>query len=183
MKKKMSQIILYIILFSSFTNLYAQQPFVDGAVVKGKNATYFCKVDRILMEVRNANNVYKTPRMFFDNGTVVPHEHTIGGRVLHSNEDIFSALQKIFTTSEWNSLKSSGSHFVMSVVADKQGNTKEILYFNIRTKDSVLTKLDADRFYLLEEALKKVMKIKVGVGDRSIKNVIYAQLVDFKDFK
>ena len=48
----MKTIATILILSLSLTNLYAQQDFIDGSIVQGKNATYTCKADHVMMKVK-----------------------------------------------------------------------------------------------------------------------------------
>ena len=180
MKTKM----LIFVFLLGITDLFAQTLYVPGTIVKGKNASYYCSTEyEILIKVNNVNNVDTTTTMYYDDGTVVPHYVGLGGTIATKNEDLVRVFQEVLTQEEIDILKSKISYLLMlNIVADKQGNTLEIT-FSFRNNDPVMTKFDPDRLYLLEQNLKKILRLDPTSLDKSIKNIKYIQAISYKDLK
>ena len=179
MKTKM----LIFVFLLGITDLFAQTLYVPGTIVKGKNASYYCSTKyEILIKVNNVNNVDTTTTMYYDDGTVVPFD--VGSAVIETKiEDLVRVFQEVLTQEEIDILKSKISYLLMlNIVADKQGNTLEIT-FSFRSNDPVMTKLDPDRLYQLEQNLKKILKLNPSKADSSIKNMKYIQAISYKDLK
>ena len=179
MKTKM----LIFVFLLGITDLFAQTLYVPGTIVKGKNASYYCSTKyEILIKLNNVNNVDTTTTMYYDDGTVVPFDE--GSAVIETkNEDLVRVFQEALTQKEIDILKSKISYLLMlNIVADKQGNTLEIT-FSFRNNDPVMTKFTPDRFYQLEQELKKILKLDPNSLDKSIKNVKYFLPIDYKDLK
>ena len=179
MKTKM----LILVFLLGITDLFAQTLYVPGTIVKGKNASYYCSTKyEILIKLNNVNNVDTTTTMYYDDGTVVPFDE--GSAVIETkNEDLVRVFQEALTQKEIDILKSKISYLLMlNIVADKQGNTLEIT-FSFRNNDPVMTKFTPDRFYQLEQELKKILKLDPNSLDKSIKNVKYFLPIDYKDLK
>ena len=180
MKTKM----LIFVFLLGITDLFAQTLYVPGAIVKGKNASYYCSTKyEILIKVNNVNNVDTTTTMYYDDGTVVPHYVGLGGTIATETEDLVRVFQEALTQEEIDILKSKITYLLqLDIVADKQGNTLEIT-FRFRNNDPVMTKLDPDRLYQLEQNLKKILKLNPSKADSSIKNMKYIQAISYKDLK
>ena len=179
MKTKM----LIFVFLLGITDLFAQTLYVPGAIVKGKNASYYCSFEnKLLVKVNNINNVDTTTTMYYDDGTVVPFDE--GSAVIETkNEDLVRVFQEALTQKEIDILKSKISYLLMlNIVADKQGNTLEIT-FSFRNNDPVMTKFTPDRFYQLEQELKKILRLDPNSLDKSIKNIKYIQAISYKDLK
>ena len=179
MKTKM----LIFVFLLGITDLFAQTLYVPGTIVKGKNASYYCSTKyEILIKLNNVNNVDTTTTMYYDDGTVVPFDE--GSAVIETkNEDLVRVFQEALTQKEIDILKSKISYLLMlNIVADKQGNTLEIT-FSFRNNDPVMTKFTPDRFYQLEQELKKILKLDPNSLDKSIKNIKYIQAISYKDLK
>ena len=179
MKTKM----LILVFLLGITDLFAQTLYVPGTIVKGKNASYYCSTEyEILIKVNNVNNVDTTTTMYYDDGTVVPFDE--GSAVIETkNEDLVRVFQEALTQKEIDILKSKISYLLMlNIVADKQGNTLEIT-FSFRNNDPVMTKFTPDRFYQLEQELKKILRLDPNSLDKSIKNIKYIQAISYKDLK
>ena len=179
MKTKM----LIFVFLLGITDLFAQTLYVPGTIVKGKNASYYCSTKyEILIKVNNVNNVDTTTTMYYDDGTVVPFDE--GSAVIETkNEDLVRVFQEALTQKEIDILKSKISYLLMlNIVADKQGNTLEIT-FSFRNNDPVMTKFTPDRFYQLEQELKKILRLDPNSLDKSIKNIKYIQAISYKDLK
>ena len=179
MKTKM----LIFVFLLGITDLFAQTLYVPGTIVKGKNASYYCSTKyEILIKLNNVNNVDTTTTMYYDDGTVVPFDE--GSAVIETkNEDLVRVFQEALTQKEIDILKSKISYLLMlNIVADKQGNTLEIT-FSFRNNDPVMTKFTPDRFYQLEQELKKILKLDPNSLDKSIKNVKYFLPISYKDLK
>ena len=167
MKTKM----LIFVFLLGITDLFAQTLYVPGTIVKGKNASYYCSSENeIFIKVNNVNNVDTTTTMYYDDGTVVPFD--VGSAVIATKtEDLVRVFQEALTQEEIDILKSKISYsLLLDIVADKQGNTLEIT-FSFRSNDPVMTKLDPDRLYQLEQNLKKILKLNPSKADSSIKNM------------
>ena len=180
MKTKM----LIFVFLLGITDLFAQTLYVPGAIVKGKNASYYCSFEnKLLVKVNNINNVDTTTTMYYDDGTVVPYYVGLGGTIETKNEDLVRVFQEVLTQEEIDILKNKISYgIVLYIVTDKQGNTLEIT-FGFRNNDPVMTKFDPDRLYQLEQNLKKVLKLNPSKADSSIKNMKYIQAISYKDLK
>ena len=179
MKTKM----LIFVFLLGITDLFAQTLYVPGTIVKGKNASYYCSTKyEILIKLNNVNNVDTTTTMYYDDGTVVPFDE--GSAVIETkNEDLVRVFQEALTQKEIDILKSKISYLLMlNIVADKQGNTLEIT-FSFRNNDTVMTKFTPDRFYQLEQELKKILRLDPNSLDKSIKNIKYIQAISYKDLK
>ena len=179
MKTKM----LIFVFLLGITDLFAQTLYVPGTIVKGKNASYYSSTKyEILIKLNNVNNVDTTTTMYYDDGTVVPFDE--GSAVIETkNEDLVRVFQEALTQKEIDILKSKISYLLMlNIVADKQGNTLEIT-FSFRNNDPVMTKFTPDRFYQLEQELKKILRLDPNSLDKSIKNIKYIQAISYKDLK
>ena len=179
MKTKM----LIFVFLLGITDLFAQTLYVPGAIVKGKNTSYYCSFEnKLLVKVNNINNVDTTTTMYYDDGTVVPFDE--GSAVIETKiEDLVRVFQEALTQEEMDMLKGKiGYLLIVNVVADKQGNTLEIT-FKFRNNDPVMTKFDPDRLYQLEQELKKILKLDPNSLDKSIKNVKYFLPISYKNLK
>ena len=179
MKTKM----LILVFLLGITDLFAQTLYVPGAIVKGKNASYYCAFEnKLVVRVYNVNNVDTTTTMYYDDGTVVPFD--VGSAVIATKtEDLVRVFQEALTQEEIDILKSKITcSLQLDIVTDKQGNTLEIT-FRLRNYDPVMTKFDPDRLYQLEQNLKKVLKLNPSKADSSIKNMKYIQAISYKDLK
>ena len=179
MKTKM----LIFVFLLGITDLFAQTLYVPGTIVKGKNASYYCSTKyEILIKLNNVNNVDTTTTMYYDDGTVVPFD--VGSAVIETKiEDLVRVFQEALTQEEMDMLKGKiGYLLIVNVVADKQGNTLEIT-FSFRNNDPVMTKFTPDRFYQLEQELKKILKLDPNSLDKSIKNVKYFLPISYKNLK
>ena len=179
MKTKM----LIFVFLLGITDLFAQTLYVPGAIVKGKNTSYYCSFEnKLLVKVNNINNVDTTTTMYYDDGTVVPFD--VGSAVIETKiEDLVRVFQEALTQEEMDMLKGKiGYLLIVNVVADKQGNTLEIT-FKFRNNDPVMTKFDPDRLYQLEQNLKKILKLNPSKSDSSIKNMKYFLPISYKDLK
>ena len=179
MKTKM----LIFVFLLGITDLFAQTLYVPGAIVKGKNTSYYCSFEnKLLVKVNNINNVDTTTTMYYDDGTVVPFD--VGSAVIETKiEDLVRVFQEALTQEEMDMLKGKiGYLLIVNVVADKQGNTLEIT-FKFRNNDPVMTKFDPDRLYQLEQNLKKILKLNPSKSDSSIKNMKYFLPISYKNLK
>ena len=177
MKTKM----LIFVFLLGITDLFAQTLYVPGTIVKGKNASYYCSFENKL--VVKVYNVDTTTTMYYDDGTVVPYYVGLGGTIATETEDLVRVFQEVLTQEEIDILKNKISYsLLLDIVADKQGNTLEIT-FSFRSNDPVMTKLDPDRLYQLEQNLKKILKLNPDEADSSIKNMKYIQAISYKDLK
>ena len=182
MKAMKTKMLIFVFLLG-ITDLFAQTLYVPGAIVKGKNTSYYCSFEnKLLVKVNNINNVDTTTTMYYDDGTVVPFD--VGSAVIETKiEDLVRVFQEALTQEERNILKSKISYLlILNVVTDKQGNTLEIT-FRFRNNDPVMTKFDPDRLYQLEQNLKKILKLNPSKADSSIKNMKYIQAISYKDLK
>ena len=180
MKTKM----LIFVFLLGITDLFAQTLYVPGAIVKGKNASYYCAFEnKLVVRVYNVNNVDTTTTMYYDDGTVVPFYVGLGGTIATKTEDLVRVFQEALTQEEIDILKSKITYLLqLDIVADKQGNTLEIT-FRFRNNDPVMTKFTPDRFYQLEQELKKILRLDPNSLDKSIKNIKYIQAISYKDLK
>ena len=182
MKAMKTKMLIFVFLLG-ITDLFAQTLYVPGTIVKGKNASYYCSTKyEILIKLNNVNNVDTTTTMYYDDGTVVPFD--VGSAVIATKtEDLVRVFQEALTQKEIDILKSKISYLLMlNIVADKQGNTLEIT-FSFRNNDPVMTKFTPDRFYQLEQELKKILRLDPNSLDKSIKNIKYIQAISYKDLK
>ena len=175
---------LIFVFLLGITDLLAQTLYVPGTIVKGKNASYYCSSENeIFIKVNNVNNVDTTTTMYYDDGTALPSYKELGGTITTKTEDLVRVFQEALTQEEIDILKSKISYsLLLDIVADKQGNTLEIT-FSFRSNDPVMTKLDPDRLYQLEQNLKKILKLNPSKADSSIKNMKYIQAISYKDLK
>ena len=182
MKAMKTKMLIFVFLLG-ITDLFAQTLYVPGAIVKGKNASYYCAFEnKLVVRVYNVNNVDTTTTMYYDDGTVVPFD--VGSAVIETKiEDLVRVFQEALTQEEIDILKSKITcSLQLDIVTDKQGNTLEIT-FRFRTYDPVMTKFDPDRLYQLEQNLKKVLKLNPSKADSSIKNMKYFLPISYKDLK
>ena len=183
MKAMKTKMLIFVFLLG-ITDLFAQTLYVPGAIVKGKNTSYYCSFEnKLLVKVNNINNVDTTTTMYYDDGTALPSYKELGGTITTKTEDLVRVFQEALTQEEIDILKSKISYsLLLDIVADKQGNTLEIT-FSFRSNDPVMTKLDPDRLYQLEQNLKKILKLNPSKADSSIKNMKYIQAISYKDLK
>ena len=182
MKAMKTKMLIFVFLLG-ITDLFAQTLYVPGAIVKGKNTSYYCSFEnKLLVKVNNINNVDTTTTMYYDDGTVVPFD--VGSAVIETKiEDLVRVFQEALTQEEMDMLKGKiGYLLIVNVVADKQGNTLEIT-FKFRNNDPVMTKFAPDRLYQLEQELKKILRLDPNSLDKSIKNIKYIQAISYKDLK
>ena len=182
MKTMKTKMLIFVFLLG-ITDLFAQTLYVPGAIVKGKNTSYYCSFEnKLLVKVNNINNVDTTTTMYYDDGTVVPFD--VGSAVIETKiEDLVRVFQEALTQEEMDMLKGKiGYLLIVNVVADKQGNTLEIT-FKFRNNDPVMTKFAPDRLYQLEQELKKILKLDPNSLDKSIKNVKYFLPISYKNLK
>ncbi len=182
MKAMKTKMLIFVFLLG-ITDLFAQTLYVPGAIVKGKNTSYYCSFEnKLLVKVNNINNVDTTTTMYYDDGTVVPFD--VGSAVIETKiEDLVRVFQEALTQEEMDMLKGKiGYLLIVNVVADKQGNTLEIT-FKFRNNDPVMTKFAPDRLYQLEQELKKILKLDPNSLDKSIKNVKYFLPISYKNLK
>ena len=182
--KAMKTKMLILVFLLGITDLFAQTFYVPGAIVKGKNASYYCAFEnKLVVRVYNVNNVDTTTTMYYDDGTVVPFYVGLGGTIATKTEDLVRVFQEALTQEEREMLKGKiGYLLIVNVVTDKQGNTLEIT-FKFRNNDPVMTKFDPDRLYQLEQNLKKILKLNPSKSDSSIKNMKYFLPISYKDLK
>ena len=180
----MKTTMLIFVFLLGIADLFAQTLYVPGAIVKGKNASYYCAFEnKLVVRVYNVNNVDTTTTMYYDDGTVVPYYVGLGGTIATKIEDLVRVFQEALTQEEMDMLKGKiGYLLIVNVVTDKQGNTLEIM-FKFRNNDPVMTKFDPDRLYQLEQNLKKILKLNPSKSDSSIKNMKYFLPIDYKDLK
>ena len=183
MKAMKTKMLIFVFLLG-ITDLFAQTLYVPGAIVKGKNASYYCVFEnKLVVRVYNVNNVDTTTTMYYDDGTVVPYYVGLGGTIATKTEDLVRVFQEALTQEEIDILKNKITcSLQLDIVTDKQGNTLEIT-FRLRNYDPVMTKFDPDRLYQLEQNLKKVLKLNPSKADSSIKNMKYFLPIDYKDLK
>ena len=182
MKAMKTKMLIFVFLLG-ITDLFAQTLYVPGAIVKGKNTSYYCSFEnKLLVKVNNINNVDTTTTMYYDDGTVVQFD--VGSAVIETKiEDLVRVFQEALTQEEMDMLKGKiGYLLIVNVVADKQGNTLEIT-FKFRNNDPVMTKFAPDRLYQLEQELKKILKLDPNSLDKSIKNVKYFLPISYKNLK
>ena len=182
MKAMKTKMLIFVFLLG-ITDLFAQTLYVPGAIVKGKNTSYYCSFEnKLLVKVNNINNVDTTTTMYYDDGTVVPFD--VGSAVIETKiEDLVRVFQEALTQEEMDMLKGKiGYLLIVNVVADKQGNTREIT-FKFLNDDPVMTKFAPDRLYQLEQELKKILKLDPNSLDKSIKNVKYFLPISYKNLK
>ena len=182
MKAMKTKMLIFVFLLG-ITDLFAQTLYVPGAIVKGKNTSYYCSFEnKLLVKVNNINNVDTTTTMYYDDGTVVPFD--VGSAVIETKiEDLVRVFQEALTQEEMDMLKGKiGYLLIVNVVADKQGKTLEIT-FKFRNNDPVMTKFAPDRLYQLEQELKKILKLDPNSLDKSIKNVKYFLPISYKNLK
>ena len=182
MKAMKTKMLIFVFLLG-ITDLFAQTLYVPGAIVKGKNTSYYCSFEnKLLVKVNNINNVDTTTTMYYDDGTVVPFD--VGSAVIETKiEDLVRVFQEALTQEEMDMLKGKiGYLLIVNVVTDKQGNTLEIT-FKFRNNDPVMTKFAPDRLYQLEQELKKILRLDPNSLDKSIKNIKYIQAISYKDLK
>ena len=97
MKTKM----LIFVFLLGITDLFAQTLYVPGAIVKGKNASYYCSFEnKLLVKVNNINNVDTTTTMYYDDGTALPSYKGLGGTIATKNEDLVRVFQEVLTQEE-----------------------------------------------------------------------------------
>ncbi len=92
-------------------SFFAQTLYVPGAIVKGKNASYYCAFEnKLVVRVYNVNNVDTTTTMYYDDGTVVPYYVGLGGTIATKTEDLVRVFQEALTQEEIDILKKVKLH-------------------------------------------------------------------------
>lgn len=67
-------------------------------------------------------------------------------------------------------------------MCDSEGNASN-LTFRFVNDDPVLTKFSPDRFYKLEQKLKKILKVQHGEEDKKIKSIKYLVSIGYRDIE
>ena len=180
----MKTILLLVFSLLFVAELSAQQLYIPGKITKGETAAYYCKLaNKLILEVRNVKNVDTTDVMYYKDGRPMPIEADLSGSVDTKPWELLNAFRECLTPEEWNMLKGKVGHFLgMDVVADSDGNTLEIV-FQFRTADPVMTKMDPDRLYRLEQNLKKIIKMTPSKEDRAFKSIKYLQFISYAKIK
>ncbi|WP_259318485.1 hypothetical protein, partial [Odoribacter splanchnicus] len=149
----------------------------DEGVQKGKIPP--CRIGYLISVSNRDTNKSRVPNTFWTPSYYVG----LGGTIATETEDLVRVFQEVLTQEEIDILKNKISYsLLLDIVADKQGNTLEIT-FSFRSNDPVMTKLDPDRLYQLEQNLKKILKLNPSKADSSIKNMKYIQAISYKDLK
>lgn len=171
-------------LFLGFTEIDAQSFCVPGTVVKGKNAAYYCMEDvTYFLKVRNIKNTDTIAIRYYTDGTIVPDEANTGYKSTFRYEDMYQAFRMIITDEELEQLKGRRGGLALDVVADEKGNTTEITFQFIKT-DPVMTKMSPDRLFLLEQKLKKILRmVKTDPRMKSIRNPKYLLMIRYNELK
>lgn len=175
---------LFILMLSiGFAEVYAQNVYIPGTVVKGKKAAYYCMEETTyFLKVRNLKNTDTTEISYYNDGSVV-EEEDIGAMSDTHIGDLYKAFREVVTNEEWNQLKGRRGGLRLDIVADNKGNTVELSFFFIKT-DPVMTKMDPDRLFLLEQKLKKIIKLRADDSNvKNIRNFKYFKGIDYDKLK
>lgn len=167
--------LLILLLFISVLGIkgFTQQGPKHNTL-KGKNASYdLIDIDEYYMIARNIHNVDTTRDMYYDNGEMVPGSWDLGGGMKCSYDELISTVRSGLTQKEWETMENAESGFLkIWIVADKAGEPLE-MEFTFSKTDPVFAKMDPDRLFLIEEKLKKILKLEVAEADRNIKRMKY----------
>lgn len=175
--------LIIFLLFLGFTELSAQNIYVPGTIVKGKNAAYLCIEDaKYFLKVRNIKNIDTTRVIYYNNGNIV-EEEDMGIMSDTRPEDLYKVFCEVLTDEELNQLKGRRGELRLDIVADREGNTVELSFFFIKT-DPVMTKMDPDRLFILEQKLKRIIKLKADNRYlRNIRNFKYFEGIIYRELK
>lgn len=177
----MKSLLLLLALALGISNTNAQDSHNLCDTIKGKLASYY-RIEflpKIMVKVQNIQNKDTLSEMYYDNGKIVSPDLWLNSEYNFDYDDYIQTFKDIFTTQELQQLKNMNGTFVTNVVADKSGNALEV-YFVFSKKNSILMKLDPDRFFQLETKLKKLLKLKIQGDDLKIRNVKYMAVITFK---
>lgn len=168
----MKKLILLFLLPLLSIKGFGQAEVLDTLI--GKNASYYLiNYDEFYLMARNIHNTDTSRTMYYDNGKKVPWEWDLKGEMKCNWEELFQTIESALTEKEWETLKNTtGGLLMIWIVADKAGEPLEI-DFTFKKDDPVFTKMNADRLFVLEEKLKKILKLKVAEADKNIKRMKY----------
>ena len=117
--------------------------------------------------------------MYYKNGEVAKN-YQPSGKALFSNDDLIELFCETLTSTELSLIKNKAAYFLqVNVVCDSHGNANEV-GFGFRNDDPVLTRLLPDRFYDLEQKLKRLLKVNLSTEDIQIKNIKYFAIIDYR---
>ena len=175
--------LIMLLLFFGLSEINAQHIYVPGTVAKGKNAAYRCMEEaRYFLRVRNIKNTDTTQISYYNDGRIV-EEEAIVAMSDTDMKDLYKAFREVLTNEEWNQLKGRRGGLRFDIVADNKGNTVELSFFFIKT-DPVMTKIDPDRLFVLEQKLKKIIRLRANDPNiRNIKNFKYISEIIYKELK
>lgn len=168
----------------SVINLNAQNIYMPGKTVQGKEVAYRCKsMTKFFIKVSNADNIDTTRITYYTDGSIVPDEEGIDAVYGQTQTDLQRMLRESLTTDEWEMIKGKiGYGLTIDIVADESGNTKEIT-FTFRNDDPVVSKFPPDRLYQLEQKFKEAIKLNWYKGAKRMRNVKYSRGIDYRELE
>lgn len=173
--------LLFLLLLSGFVLCaHAQSLYTPGKITEGSLASYYCYAEtKLVWKIRNVENTDTTDIMYYKNGEVAKN-YQPSGKALFSNDDLIELFCETLTSTELSLIKNKAAYFLqVNVVCDSHGNANEV-GFGFRNDDPVLTRLLPDRFYDLEQKLKRLLKVNLSTEDIQIKNIKYFAIIDYR---
>ncbi len=177
----MKTVLFLMLSFLSIINLNAQNIYMPGKTVQGKEVAYRCKsMTKFFIKVSNADNIDTTRITYYTDGSIVPDEEGIDAVYGQTQTDLQRMLRESLTTDEWEMIKGKiGYGLTISIVADSSGNTQE-LSFTFRIDDPVFSRFSPDRLFQLEKKFKQEIKIVWNKDAKRMRNVKYTQSIDYR---
>ena len=175
--------LLFMVCCLGFTfYVHAQGIDVPGKVAKGDSAAYYCEGDKYYLTIFNVNNTDTSLVMYYKDGRSAKNYEPEGSLLFH-REDVIRVFCEELTPDELNRIRGKYRyHLSIIVMCDSEGNASN-LTFRFVNDDPVLTKFSPDRFYKLEQKLKKILKVQHGEEDKKIKSIKYLVSIGYRDIE
>lgn len=178
----MKKILFLLIGIGYVLCVQAQTIYKPGEIAKGDSVAYYCTGDEYYLRISNVDNVDSSSVMYYKDGRMA-ERYEPEGYPLFKHEDLVKVFCEELTPEELNRVKGMYVyHLRIMVVCDSDGNAKEIVFTFVKD-DPVLAKFTPDRFYHLEQKLKKLLKAHLSQEDKAIKNIKYITSVGYADIK
>jgi len=179
----MKKIIVLSVLVLLTCQLFSQSQYkyTVGDTIVGKNVKYVCKEREdkpSYLRIDNITNKDTSSDMNYTNGELISMEEVIVGRYEYEEKDVYGIVREIFTESELKILKEKKYIFRIIFLTNNQGVTQEISFLFAKNAE-VLSTFAPDRFYQLENKLKKTLKVKIEKESQHVRNPKWDKYIDF----
>ena len=174
----MKTLLFFLFSLLSVSELPAQQLYIPGKITKGDTAAYYCKLsNKLVLEVRNVNNVDTTLDMYYKDGTPMSEDTNLGGSVDTKPLELQNAFWECLTPEEWNMLKGKVGHFLgMDVIADSEGQPLSYSQFK-RVWQYIVVRSTKERTYykyVNGQSIKYTVQPSLGGHQKNNPNIVYS---------